>query len=84
MRSTTALSVATLAAIVAAALTTALPANARGPGDGMMPGMFGMMGDGPDGEMMFSIFDTNGDGTDHGRGNDCSPCRDGGRNRCQQ
>lgn len=62
MRATTGLAAATLAAIVTAALTTALPATARGPDDGMMPGMPGMMGDGPFGEAAFAMFDTDGDG----------------------
>jgi Ca2+-binding EF-hand superfamily protein len=66
MRATTGLAAAALGAIVAAALTTALPATARGPGDGMMPGMHGMHGmmeDGPFGEAGFAMFDTNGDGS---------------------
>jgi hypothetical protein len=59
MRPTTGFAAATLAALVAATLSTASPASARGPGDGMMQGM---MEDGPFGMMMFESFDTDGDG----------------------
>ncbi len=59
MRPTTGFAAATLAALVAATLSTAIPASARGPGDGMMQGM---REDGPFGAMMFETFDTDGDG----------------------
>lgn len=56
----TGLAAATLAVLVGATIATALPATARGPGDGLM-GM-GPMGGGPDGAMMFEMLDTDGDG----------------------
>lgn len=53
------LAAATRAALAAAALSTASPAAAHGPGDMMG---FGMMGDGPAGETIFELFDTDGNG----------------------
>ncbi len=60
MQPTRGLTAATLAALVAATLATALPAAARGPGEGM--GMSGMMGDGLFMDEMFQQLDADGDG----------------------